>query len=564
MNESDLISLVDELRSLPKETEWVEFKSGDATANERLGKYISAVSNAACLIHQPYGFLVFGIEDETHKIVGTRYRFKKRKEGNEELELWIRKQLHPAVRFEHFTLQYGDQHLEIFRVPAARGEPTHFCKIPYFRINSSLTDLRNFPNHIRDIYNSENDWSAQIIERAGLANLDPDAIKLARAKFKEKKAGTSIYEKIDQWDDKTFLDKARITIGGKITNAGLILLGKAESSYLLSPSVVQITWKLETPGEKAYEHFEMPLFLTINDVLARIRNVKYKFFPDNQLLSTEVNKYDTKVILEALNNCIAHQDYSRHSRIILTEQTSKLIFSNAGGFYEGTAEDYTTGEKTPEKYRNRWLANAMVNLNMIDTMGYGIHRMYEQQRSRYFPLPDYTKSSKDQVVLEIYGQAIDENYSKLLIEKKDDLTLTEVILLDKVQKKIPITEDAAKLLKRKSLIEGRKPNYHISSVIAELTGKQAVYVRTKGFKDSHYKDLILSFLSKYGSASKKDIDNLILDILPEVLDKPQKSNKVRNLLYAMHKRDKTIVNQGNRRNAVWKLSLSKPDKESVI
>ncbi|MBV5343058.1 transcriptional regulator, partial [bacterium] len=149
------------------------------------------------------------------------------------------------------------------------------------------------------------------------------------------------------------------------------------------------------------------------------------------MLSVEVNKYETKVILEALNNCIAHQDYSRNSRIILTEQINKLIFTNAGGFIEGSPEDYTAGSKTPEKYRNRWLAGAMVNLNMIDTMGYGIHRMYEEQRKRYFPLPDYTKTTRDRVELGIYGHSIDENYSKMLIEKKDDLSLTEVILLDK-------------------------------------------------------------------------------------------------------------------------------------
>ena len=80
----------------------------------------------------------------------------------------------------------------------------------------------------------------------------------------------------------------------------------------------------------------------------------------------------------------------------------------------------------------------MVKLNMIDSLGYGIHKMYKSQRKRYFPLPDYTKSTRDSVILEIYGHTIDENYSKLLIEKKDDLSLTEVILLDKVQKKLKI------------------------------------------------------------------------------------------------------------------------------
>ncbi|MEX0810680.1 MAG: RNA-binding domain-containing protein [Chitinophagales bacterium] len=555
MHTQELISLVDKLIKLPKENEWVEFKSGKATSNERLGKYIFAISNAACIENQDYGYIVFGIQDETHQVIGTPYRFKHLKEGNEELELWIRRLLTPSVRFQHFECNYQNKHIEVFKIPAAKGEPTNFKTQAYIRFNSSLTELKKYPDFNRAIYNSEIDWSANIIEKATVNDLDEKAIQLAKEKFKEKKAGSSLYKEIDTWNALTFLDKAKITIGGKITNTALILLGKPESAYLISPAVSQITWKLDTVEEQAYDHFEMPLFLSINKVLKQIRNVKYKFFPNNSLLSTEVIKYNTKVILEALNNCIAHQDYSKNSRIILTEKANKLIFTNAGRFFEGSAEDYSSGEKTPEKYRNKCLVNAMVNLNMIDTMGYGIHRMYIEQRNRFFPLPDYTKSTNDKVVLEIYGQAIDENYSKLLIEKKDELSLTEVVLLDKVQKNLPLTNDAIKLLRRKKLIEGRKPNFHISSSIAEITGQKADYVKNRGFKDQHYKDMIISYLGEYGSASKKDIDNLILDILPNVLDKHQKENKVRNLLYTMHKRGKTIVNKGTTRKPIWQKNI---------
>ena len=125
---------------------------------------------------------------------------------------------------------------------------------------------------------------------------------------------------------------------GKITNTAIILLGKPESTHFISPSVAQITWKLDT-DQKAYEHFSIPLFLSINEVLKQIRIVRHKFFPNNQLIATEVLNYDTEVILEALNNCIAHQDYNYNSRILLTEKINKLIFENAGSFFEGKADD---------------------------------------------------------------------------------------------------------------------------------------------------------------------------------------------------------------------------------
>jgi ATP-dependent DNA helicase RecG len=145
-----------------------------------------------------------------------------------------------------------------------------------------------------------------------------------------------------------------------------------ESVHFLSPAPAQITWKLEGE-ERAYEHFGPPFLLTTTEVLRRIRNINYKIFPDNQLLATEVSKYDTRVILEGLHNCIAHQDYTLCSRIVVTEKADRLIFENAGSFYEGKPEDYFSGERTPKRYRNPWLAQAMVNLNMIDTVGRAGH-----------------------------------------------------------------------------------------------------------------------------------------------------------------------------------------------
>ena len=556
MTNQELVALVDELIALPKESEWVEFKTSTIKPNEKLGDYISGLSNAACVNNQSYAYLLLGIDDISHHVIGTNYSFKTRKQGNEELEFWVRRYLTPSIRFEYFVCQYSKETIvELFMIPAATGEPTTFQGKASIRIGTSLTRLKEFPHYAKIIYNSQDDWSAQIVEKANINDLDPNALRYAKEKFKEKQVGKPFYHEIDQWEDSLFLDKAKITLGGKITNTAIILLGKPEAVHFISPSVAQITWKLDTE-EKAYEHFEIPFFTTINDVLKRVRNVKYKFFPNNQLIATEVLKYDPEVILEALNNCIAHQDYGMQSRIILTERTGKLIFANAGSFFEGNADDYTLGDKTPKKYRNRWLADAMVNLNMIDSMGYGIFKMVRSQKQRFFPLPDYTQSPRDHVVLEIYGHSIDENYSKLLIEKKDDLNLTEVILLDKIQKALPITDEAAKMLKRKGYIEGRKPNYYISAHIAEATNQKAKYIRNRGFKDEHYKKMVLDFLRKYGRATKDEIDNLLLDILPDVLDEAQKKNKVRNLMYALHKRDKAIENKGTTRNPLWVLSLS--------
>jgi ATP-dependent DNA helicase RecG len=125
------------------------------------------------------------------------------------------------------------------------------------------------------------------------------------------------------------------------------------------------------------------------------------------------------------------------------------------------------------------------------------------------------------------------------------------MMLDKMQKKKQLTEGEIQELKVKRLIEGRKPNYHISAAVAEKTEQKADYIKVRGFKDDHYKSMILEYIDKYGVASKEDIDSLVLDILPKVLDEKQKENKVHNLVSAMSKKDKTIVNQGTIRYPKW-------------
>ena len=181
---------------------------------------------------------------------------------------------------------------------------------------------------------------------------------------------------------------------------------------------------------------------------------------------------------------------------------------------------------------------------MIDRLGYGIHTMYLSQRSRFFPLPDYQLSAPQRVVLQIYGHSIDENYSKILIEKKD-LPLSRVVLLDRIQKKMGITDDAASMLKKEKLIEGRKPNYFVAASIAAATNEKATYILNKAFEDDHYRNLILSYLTKFKQGDRSEFEKLIFPRLSDALNEKQKKDKVKNLLQAM-KRDSFIRLNGDK------------------
>jgi ATP-dependent DNA helicase RecG len=259
------------------------------------------------------------------------------------------------------------------------------------------------------------------------------------------------------------------------------------------------------------------------------------------------------VIREALHNAIAHQDYELSGRINVVENPDELIFTNTGSFIPGDVETVITQDSPPEVYRNSFLATAMVNLNMIETIGSGIKKMFKTQMERFFPLPDYDLNEPEKVIVKIQGRVLNENYTRLLIKNRN-MDLFTVMLLDKVQKQIRLSRDEHQFLKSKRLVEGRYPNLFVSSHIAATTEEKAKYIKFRAFDDQHYKEMISAFIRKYRSASRKDIDALLLKHLSDALDERQKRNKVTNLLYAMSKRDKTIKNAGTNRKPKWVLA----------
>lgn len=269
------------------------------------------------------------------------------------------------------------------------------------------------------------------------------------------------------------------------------------------------------------------------------------------LFPLEVDQYDQLLIREVLHNCIAHQNYNLRGRINIQEYEDKLVFINEGNFIPGNVETTLKPGYTPPFYRNPFLANAMVNLNMIDTVAMGIRRIYNIQKERYFPMPDYDLDVFNRVKVIIYGKIIDSNYTRLLFHN-EALNMETVFMLDRVQKGLKISKEESKKLKNKGLIEGRYPNLYVSYKVAEIVDEKAKYIKNKGLDDSYYKQLIIEYLKKSKTASKKEIVELLSDKLPDVLSDKQKNSKVKNLLYAMKNKDLIIDTIGeNKRNTKW-------------
>ena len=527
------------------EDEVVEFKKAENNFDfDDLGKYFSALSNEANLRDKGFAWLVFGVHDKTHEILGTSY--KNSMKSLQKLKQDLSQHTTDNNTFRDiYELEVEGKRVLMFQIPAApRGIPMAWQGHFYARRGESLAalDMNKYEEIRRQTVNE--DWSKQIADGATIADLDEKAIMKAREGYKEHYPNQK--KEVDSWSDEVFLNKAKITIDGKITHAAILLLGKPESLHFIN-HIGEIVWRL-AGKDNVGQVFTIPFLLTTTEVMHKIRNYPFKLFPKNSFLPGEGMKYDSEVILEALHNSIAHQDYLENQRIIVIERENELEFRNCGGFFDGTYEDYITGERIPRKYRNQFLAQAMANIKMIDTEGFGIHKMFVSQKERWLPMPDYDKSDNDNVVLTLPGNVIDENYSLMLLENTN-IDLTTAVLLDKVQKGKPISENAVKMLRKEKLIEGRKPHLYVSKYIAKATDKQVEYTLKKGFNDAECQEWIIKALNDHKVLSRKQINELLWNKLPIDFTEDQKMAKIKNLLYKMHKNNTIDLDE----NRNWRL-----------
>lgn len=549
MSTASALHTLDRLLCLPREQCTVEFKSNLAEPDE-IGKYISALANAAALQGHERAWMVWGVADGSHAVTGTSFDpFGFKVAGNQALVMWLQHKTQPRADFEFHEAFHGGLRVVMLEIHPARSAPVAFDRIRYIRVDSHRTTLAEHSDKEARLWarlGVKDDWTGALVPDATLADLDPQAVAAARIRFteyllrSEPDAGrhAAIRAEAADWSDETLLNKARITKQGRITRSALLLLGRDESAHFLSPVDAKISWMPRDANNATLtsQHFGIPFLLATEKAYARIRNLTLDHLPDGTLFPTPVQRYDSWVMREALHNAVAHQDYQLGGKINLIEHPDRLVLSNLGHFIPESVEWMLEHQSPPEHYRNQWLIDGMIRLRMIDQAGSGIQRMFATQRQRLFPLPDYvfdtTPQGLPRVELTLQGQVLDAKFARALMARSD-LTLAQVLLLDRVQKRRSLTADEARILRDQGLIEGRAPRYFISGKVAEVTGQKARYIHNRGLDDGYYQRLVLDYLGRYGKATRADLDALLLPKLPDVLNSDQKANKIKNLLQAM-------------------------------
>lgn len=557
--EADMLSVLNDLIE-NWENEVVEFKeAGKDYDKDKIGKYFSAISNEANLKGFQFGWLVFGVKNKTREIVGSDYRNTK---GLDLLKQEIAVGTTGGITFidiiEIYPVISGEEKRVImFQIPAAATAiPTGWHDHFYGRNGESLSAL-SVEELDRLRGQEKKDWSKQLIEGASAQCLNRAALKMAREKYIEKMNRPHITEEVERMTDEEFLVKLKLMQNGKLTNAAMLLLGDEDYDYFFA-SVPEASWRLFNHKNdiQDYEIFKIP-FLTLSDrIFSRIRNLTYRYMPNQlTLFPTETKQYDMWLLRELMNNCIVHSDYTLGGRIYLNEFEDEMIMTNPGTFLPGSVEPILKASYNPPFYRNQLLAETMVKLNMIDTQTMGIRRVFRIQQEKYFPLPDYDLSAQRQVGVKVYGKALNENYTQVLFQNPD-FDLTTVYLMDRVQKHEPISKEAVKYLRKLKVIEGKLPNIYISASLAANVEEKAQYVKNKGFDEDAYKRWIIKYLEEYGSGKKKDFVILLKDKLPDTMNDKQKLIKVQNLLQAMRKDGVIILDSDNLRAGNWILVKS--------
>ena len=531
------------LREFPQENAYCEWKEMKNLKNSFAGdekndviSYVSAIAN------MEGGHLVIGVQDKTLEIVGTDLtKFNL----NAQSAVW--KLVEHCTNLSSEGLDISEYVTEdtqkvvwVIHIPKhLPRRPVYAHKKAWQRVEDSLVEMtqERLSAILEEPIFEAKDWSAEIVPNATLADLDELAIAKARVMFKKVHASKIPSEEVDTWSVEELLCNSGIMIDGKLTRAAIILLGKPVSVFKLRPAVVEVTWTLRDEHQEVvdYEHFTAPFILTVDQILSKIRNLTMRELPGGTLFPDTMKQYDDYTIREALHNAIAHQDYTLQQRINFVENPGYLYYENGGSFIPGTLQKALAIKGPQRHFRNECLCRAMVNFNMIDTVSRGIKKMFNEQWRRHFPMPDYEIDTLNKEVgVKIYGNSINEKYTKLLKEN-NSLTLEDCILLDAVQKGHRISENNVVSLLEKGLLEGNLTDYCISIDVAKKTRQLPEYTRNKGLDKAKIQQMVIQYLQNAGSiGAKRDaIFEYLKEVLPQNKTHEQQERMIGNLLSEM-------------------------------
>ena len=385
-----LKSLVQELRKLPKETEWVEFKHNNDDPAE-IGEYISALANSAALLGKASAYVVWGIDDETHDIIGTTFSPPNRKVGNEELENWLLRLLAPKINFRFFELQIEEYPISLLEIGAAFRHPVQFKNQEFIRVGSYKKKLKEFPEKERQLWRIfdytpfERQMAVDHVAAADVLRLLDypayfDLLNLALPESRD-----AVLNAL-QSDELIVPD-----VAGKwnISNLGAVLLAKDLGDFhsLRRKAVRVILYKGEGRVETFREQIEPKGYAYgFEELIGYVLSLVPSNEVIGQALRKDIPMFPELAVRELVANAIIHQDFSQTGNGPMVEIFSKRMEITNPGAPLVKAERFLD---SPPRSRNEMLASFMRRIGVCEERGSGVDKVVFQTELYQLPAPSF-------------------------------------------------------------------------------------------------------------------------------------------------------------------------------
>lgn len=383
-----LLGLVRELCKLPHETDWVEFKLNQHVPHE-IGEYISALANAAALQGKAQAYLLWGVENGTHVIAGTRFSPSSAKEGNEPLETWLLRLLKPRIDFRFHEFIAGGHRVVLLEIDPAARQPVAFSGTEFIRVGSTKKKLKEFPEKERALWRvfdrvSFEDGTAAV-RLSGenvLTMLDyPAYFDLLDIALPD--GHTAILDVLQR--DRVISPSA--AGGFDITNLGAMLLAKNLGDFrsLQRKAVRVIEYRdpgrietlKEQEGFRGYAAGFENLIHYINARLPASETI-------GQALRREVPEFPEIAVRELVANALIHQDFlATGTGPVVEIFPDRIEITNPGEPLVDTQRFLDS----PPRSRNEVLASLMRRFRICEERGSGIDKVAFEIERHQLPAP---------------------------------------------------------------------------------------------------------------------------------------------------------------------------------
>ena len=390
-----LIALFKDLTQQPKESEWLEFKVDNDSPDE-IGQYISALSNSAAILRKTSAYVLWGVKNDDQSIVGTNFRPKKAKVGNQELEIWLWQLLAPKINFCFHDLIVESKPVVLLEISPAYRHPVQFQGIEYVRVGSIKTKLKSHPEKERELWQTfdktafEDELAAENLSPEEVLQLldYPSYFELLGRPLPEGRAGI-----LSALAEENMIGKG---LGNKfnITNLGAILFAKKLSDFrkLKRKAVRVILYKNDSRVETIREQEGIKGYACgFEGLIGFVTNL----LPSNEVigkaLRKEVPMFPELAIRELVANAIIHQDFHITGTGPMIEIfANRMEITNPGLPLVNTDRFLDS----PPKSRNEAVASFMRRIGVCEERGSGVDKVVFQTEYYQLPAPIFETTSE--------------------------------------------------------------------------------------------------------------------------------------------------------------------------